>query len=351
MLIDLASRPRETRAEHAVALFSADPTLSATLADAGLRIHHRSLVSEGPLHFLWRSLGPLDVAWLANVLSAESADLVHLHTAASQVLGTRAARRCGVRVLRTEHSTRVYDDRSLWPFARWALRRADSCVAVSDHVRRVAAERAPWAASKMRVVCNGVDAERFRPEDRSRSELFTFVSMGRLEPRKGLDLAISALARTTGARLEIVGDGPSRSALEGLAARLGVRDRVTFHGFSRDPRPYWGRADAALCSARSEGLGIALLEAMAMGVPVVGFAVGGVSEIVRDGLTGLLAKGHDAAALAAIMNEANSDRERLRVLGGRARERVSECFSVTAMCEGYARAYEEVASHGKGESS
>jgi glycosyltransferase involved in cell wall biosynthesis len=347
MLVDLASRPRETRAEHAIALFSADPSLAATLADAGLRIHRRGLVREGPLPFLWRSLGPLDVAWLANVISRERADLVHVHTAASQVLGTRAALRCGVRVLRTEHSTRAYDDPSLWPFARWALRHADSSVAVSDYVRGVAAHRAPWAANKMRVVRNGVDVERFRPGDRSRGELFTFVSMGRLEPRKGIDLAISAFARTRDTRLEIVGDGPSRAALEGLAGRLGVRDRVTFHGFSRDPRRYWAHADAALCSARSEGLGIALLEAMAMGVPVVGFAVGGVPEIVRHGHTGLLATGNDVASLAAVMSEANSDGDRFRSLGERARARVSGCFPAAVMCEGYARAYEDLESRGR----
>jgi glycosyltransferase involved in cell wall biosynthesis len=193
----------------------------------------------------------------------------------------------------------------------------------------------------MRVVRNGVDVVRFSPTARRRGGTFTFVAIGRLEPRKGLDLAIAALARTRGARLDLVGEGPARASLEELA-RVVAKGRVTFHGFAPDPRRHLADADAALCSARSEGLGIALLEAMATGLPVVGFAVGGVPEIVSHGRTGLLAPGSDVASLAAAMNDAVADPRRLRVLGEAARARVVECFSTAAMCEGYARTYAEV---------
>ncbi|HEY8039514.1 MAG TPA: glycosyltransferase family 4 protein [Polyangiaceae bacterium] len=343
MLVDLASRPEATGAEHAVALLTPNAALRALLEGAGLRVHARQDVREGPLPFLWQTLGPRDVAWIAGVLAGEGARIAHLHTFASQMVGTRAGRRAGVKVLRTEHSTRAYDDPTCWPFSRWSLRRADACVAISEHVRAVAEARAPWAAGKMRVVPNGVDTERFAPRPGSREETFTFALVGRLERRKGVDVALDALAQVPGARLDIAGEGEERRALEARARTLG--SRVRFHGRVADTRPLLARADAALCSSRAEGLGIALLEAMAMARPVVGFAVGGVPEVVEDGRTGLLAPAGDVAALATRMREAVASRDRMRELGEAARSRVMERFSVGAMCRGYAAVYAEL---GKG---
>jgi glycosyltransferase involved in cell wall biosynthesis len=339
MLVDLATRPAQTGVEHAVALRSPNDGLRRTLRDAGVRVHDHGRAREGPLPFLWSTLGPRDVAWIRSVIEAESARVVHLHTFASQVVGTRAARLAGARVLRTEHSTRVYDDPTCWPFSRWSLARADAVVAISEHVRRVAIARAPWAAGRMRVVPNGVDTARFAPGPGPKAETFTFALVGRLEPRKGVDLAIEALASVPDARLDVVGDGPARATLAGKARALGSSDRVRFHGHVADTRPLLARAHAALCSSRSEGLGIALLEAMAAGLPVVGFAVGGVPETVQDGVTGLLCPAGDVAALAATMRQAVASRERLATLGAAARACVCERFSVDAMCAGYASAY------------
>jgi glycosyltransferase involved in cell wall biosynthesis len=342
MLVELAGAA--SGAEHTVALFTPSEALADMLRRAGLRVVDRGRVREGPLPFLWRSMGPSDVAWLAGVLRRERADVAHLHTFASQVLGTRAALRTGARVLRTEHSTRAFDDPTCWPFSRWSLARADASVAVSDHVRAVALGRAPSAAAKVRVVYNGVDTDRFAPtpRDASRGGPFTFVSLGRLEPRKGVDLALEALAMCPGARLEIVGDGGSRPALEVRARSLGLRERVTFHGMLDDVRPVVARADAVIASSRSEGLGVALLEAMAMGVPVVGFAVGGVPESVVDGATGMLAPAGHVAALAGLMRKAAAAPESMRAMGTAARARVVERFSSRAMREGYARVYAEL---------
>jgi glycosyltransferase involved in cell wall biosynthesis len=346
MLVDLASRPGPTGVEHAIALRTPTETLRRLLRDAGVRVHDRGPSREGPLSFLRSTLGRSDVAWLRDVLAQERASVVHLHTFASQVVGTRAGLLAGARVLRTEHSTRVYDDPSCWPFSRWSLARVDASVAVSDHVRAVALARAPWAAGKMTVVRNGVDTARFAPatrDARDRDAPFTFVLVGRLEPRKGVDLAVEALVSVPGARLDVVGEGDERSALESRARALGVQARVRFHGHVADPRPLLAGADAALCASRSEGLGIALLEAMATGLPVVGFAVGGVPEIVDDGRTGLLCAPGDVRALAATMRSAMSARDRLRTMGADACRAVVERFSVDAMCDGYADVYARLA--------
>jgi glycosyltransferase involved in cell wall biosynthesis len=343
MLCDLASRP-ESGAEHCVALLTPSERLHELLREAGLRVHERGRTREGPLPYLWSSLGPRDVAWVAQILERERASVAHLHTFASQVVGTRAALRAGIRVLRTEHSTRAFHDPSCWPFSRWSLVHADASVAISEAIRTVALARAPWAAAKTRVVYDGVDTERFAPRrEEPHNARFTFAVVGRLEPRKGVDLAIEALARVPGVQLEIVGEGEQRAALERLAGLCGVADRVVFRGYVSDPRPLIAGADATLCSSRTEGLGIAVLEAMAMARPVVGFAVGGVAEVVEDGRTGWLAPAGDLGALAERMRRLAESADRGRAFGDAARARVVERFSVRAMCDGYARAYGELA--------
>ena len=347
MLVDLASRADTSGAEHAVALMTPTSSLGALFRRAGLRVHDRGPVRENAAAFLWRSLGPADVAWLARVLRDERADIAQLHTFASQVVGTRAAERTGARILRTEHSTRVYDDPSCWPFSRWSLRRADAAVAISRHVLAVAVAKAPWCAAKIRVVRNGVDVVRFAPRPRAAdaSAPFRFVLVGRLEPRKGVDVALDAFAEMKGphaiaSRLDIVGDGAERGSLEKRAKDHGIEDRVRFLGYMDDPRDVIAAADAMLCSSRQEGLGIALLEAMAMGVPVVAVPVGGVPEIVGDNETGLLATDGSASALAARMRDACSSRDRTRALGDAARAFVVSSCSIDAMCAGYAAVYD-----------
>jgi glycosyltransferase involved in cell wall biosynthesis len=344
MLADLASGdPRgSTGVDHTVALLSPIEELGRMFRKAGLRVLDRGRAGEGPLHLLVRSFGRADVAWIAGVLGREAAHIVHLHTFGSQVVGTRAALRAGTRVVRTEHSTRVYDDPSCWPFSRWSLARTDLALAVSQHVHDVAVRKAPWARGRLRVVPNGVDVERFAPAGESPTGPFSFVLVGRLEPRKGVDLALRALADVPGARLDVVGDGAARATLEALARELRVSDRVRFHGAVDDVRPILATAHAALGSSRTEGLGIALLEAMAMGLPVVSFAVGGVRETVVDGGTGLLAREGDVGSLAAAMRRAAGAVDGMRRLGEAGRRRVVEHFSMDAMRLGYARVYAEL---------
>lgn len=343
MLVDLA---RGQDRPHAIALFSPSERLRALFHDAGIALDDRGPVREGPLPFLASSLGPRDVRWLADVLAKRRASIVHLHTFASQVLGTRAAARVGARVVRTEHSRRVYDDPSCWPFSRWSLRRAHAVACISGHIRDLALARAPFleAPGRVHVVHNGVDTDRFspRPAAARPGGRVRFVALGRLDPRKGLDVALEALAKVDDAELDVVGDGELGTSLRQLAGRLGVRDRVRFVGYARDVRDAIADADVALSSAREEGLGVALLEAMAMARPVVAVPVGGIPEIVVDGQTGWLASARSADALAEVMRAAvHAGRERAR-RGAEARARALAHFSVVAMRRGYERIYADL---------
>lgn len=343
MLVDLARDAGDGRQRrHSIALFTPNDGLRALFRDAGIALDDRGPVREGPLPYLASALGGSDVRWLTDVLARRRARIVHLHTFASQVLGTRAARRASLRVVRTEHSTRVYDDPSCWPFSRWSLARADAVVCISEHVRAVALSRAPLLARPglVSVIRNGVDTDRFSPRPAPEpGERVRFVALGRLDPRKGLDLALEALAQVPRAELEIVGDGELRAHLAALASRLGVADRARLSGYASDVRDAIARADVALSSARAEGLGIALLEAMAMGRPVVAVPVGGIPEIVRDGQTGWLAEARSAGALARAMRAAIDAPEERARRGREARARVTEELSIEAMRRAYEAVY------------
>ena len=338
VVADLAAPRPGAAAEHAVALFAPSPALGRFLRAQGVAVHDAGPAPEHAAAYLGRALGGQAVAWLEALVRRERVTVVHLHTFASQVLGTRAAARTGAALIRTEHSTRVYRNAMCWPFSRWSLRRCDAAVAVSDYVCGVAVARAPWAARKLRVIRNGVAPRPARPARAPGP--FRFVAVGRLDPRKGLDLALDALARVPGAHLDVVGDGAQRAALVAQAARAGLAGRVTFHGHVADPTPLVAGADAALSAAADEGLGLALLEAMASGVPVVAVPVGGLLEVVQDGETGWLAGARSAEALAAAMRAAAADWRAARRLGDAARHRAESCFSLNAMRTAYDQLYE-----------
>lgn len=337
MLADLAGGA----ATHGVALFTPNPALRRFFVEAGLRVHDRGRAAEHAIAHLWRAFGPTELAWLDRVLERERADIVQAHTFGSHALAARAARRRRACFVRTEHSTRVYQDRRCWWLSRPSLVQADAVVAISAHVRAVALARAPEIAPRLRVIHNGVDTARHRPTNEPRLQRpFTFAIVARLDPRKGIDLALRALAQVPAARLVVVGDGQERARLEAQARSLGLDGRVRFAGEQRDPRPFVSGADAALCSSREEGLSLALLEAMAHGLPVVALPVGGVPEFVRDGDTGWLASDRSDAALAVAMRaaQAASAPERA-VRGTRARAEVERRFSRAAMCAAWSALY------------
>jgi glycosyltransferase involved in cell wall biosynthesis len=137
----------------------------------------------------------------------------------------------------------------------------------------------------------------------------TFVYVGRLASQKGLPVALAALGDVPGARLLVVGDGPERGALELRARELGLNGRVTFAGSrSRvDVLRALAGARAALLPSLWENLPHAAVEALAVGVPVVATAVGGVPEVVRDGENGLLVPPGDSTALANAMRRMLDD--------------------------------------------
>jgi len=152
------------------------------------------------------------------------------------------------------------------------------------------------------------------------------LAVARLVPQKGLDLLIVAFAslqerERAGWRLELVGDGPERSALVALARRHGISDQVVFAGFQAEPLRYMQQASIFALPSRFEGMPNALLEAMASGLPsVVSDASPGPLEMVSDGRQGLVVPSEDAKSLSEALERLIADEPLRRQLGEAAQE-------------------------------
>jgi len=266
----------------------------------------------------------LAVARLRRLL--RGADVVHLHSSKAGALGRAAV--LGLRrrpaVIFQPHGWSWYVGgrlaRLYVALERTAARWTDTIVAVSDE--ELADGRAVLGALGDRavVIPNGVDTARYSPDgeraDRSSDPLL--VCVGRLCEQKGQDLAIGALALLAdqSVRLRLVGEGPDRAALEGLAEHHGVAHRVELTG-SVDPRPHLRAADVVVLPSRWEGMSLLLLEAMSCGAAIAVTAVGGHS-VVRDSAE-VLTLPASAGTLAAALEPLLSDDDRRRRMGERAR--------------------------------
>jgi glycosyltransferase involved in cell wall biosynthesis len=178
--------------------------------------------------------------------------------------------------------------------------------------------------------------------------------VGRLVERKGVHVLLDALARLPAVprvRLEVVGEGSERPALESQAAALGLSDRVKFHGFVSDAElaSHLEAADCLVLPAVTdakgdvEGLGVVLLEAMSFGRPVIASAAGGIVDVVRSGETGLLVPPGDVAALASAIARFAADPGEVERMGAEARQDVRARFSWDTIVDSLVALYRRVA--------
>jgi glycosyltransferase involved in cell wall biosynthesis len=228
---------------------------------------------------------------------------------------------------------RVGCDRATWRLAhRWTVNAA----AVADVLRT----RERIDAGRIDIIPTGIDLACFgaRPRDRAfrashgvADADHLSVCVGRLDRYKGHDNLLEAFAGLSRerprARLLLVGDGRFRDALSVRARDAGLADRIHFSGSLGDVRPALAAADVFVQASDEEGLPGAVLEAMAMGLPVVATDVGGTREAVNDGVTGILVPARDPAALAVAVKRLIDDPGLAARFGSFGRKRVAEEFS------------------------
>jgi glycosyltransferase involved in cell wall biosynthesis len=319
---------------------------------------------------LGRRVSPLsDVRALLGIIRAvfhESPDVVHTHTAKAGALGRIAAlafnltrprrRRCAVvhtfhgHVLDGYFSPRA--NRLVRGAERLLARVTDRIVTISPSQREDIVERFHVASSRQTtVVPLGLDLEplaagrghslRRELGIDERSTVFGYV--GRLVPIKDLPTLGLAFARlleqVPDAHLLVVGDGPARRDLERTISVHGVASRTHLLGWREDLPDIYATMDVCVLSSRSEGTPVALIEAMAAGLPVVATRVGGVPDVVVEGETGLLVPAGDAEALAAAMACLAGNPARRTALGACARSRALAQFGSERLVDDVDRLY------------
>ena len=175
---------------------------------------------------------------------------------------------------------------------------------------------------------------------------FAIAAAGQLIPRKGHQFLLQAMAqlkdRLPQLRLVIFGEGFLNKQLQAQSTSLGLDDVVQFAGFREDLDEFVGCFDLFAHPALAEGLGVAALKAAAAGLPVVGFAAGGLVEAVADGETGLLVEAEDAGALAAALERLAREPELAREFGAAGRQRMQSEFSIATMADLHIALYESV---------
>lgn len=203
------------------------------------------------------------------------------------------------------------------------------------------------------VIPNGVanlDRDQLPRPPEFREDCFNLVIVGRLDSVKGHHLAIEALAsenQPPNLHLYIVGIGPRESALRALTEANGIAHQVHFLGFRRNVYDYIAHCHALLMPSLHEGLPYTLLEAMAIGIPIIATKVGGLAEVLRDGDTALLVPSEDTAALAQAIVRLHDDPGLRCKLGERARYCQQMHYSLQAMTRQYISIYQKAAADTK----
>jgi len=328
-----------------------------TLSDFGR--FAEGLAAHAQLH-QDRSLPHLSMIWprrLTRTIRALAPDVVHTHSGV-WFKASLAARRAGVpRLVHTDHGRPYPDSLTGRLLDGLAARRTDVVVAVSDALRRQMAETLVPRPSRIRVVVNGIDTRRFRPQSVNGSlrgalglpaAAPVIGSIGRLDPIKAYDVMVHAFAllrahwrvdEGAAPALVLVGDGPERARLAVLIEQQGLRDAARLVGWRKDVERLYPVFDVFTLSSWSEGTSLGLLEAMSSGVCPVVTAVGGSPAALGERLRHRLVPAGDPAALAAAWHDALTDGGRRLSDAAAARLRVEQTFDVDAMVREYARIY------------
>jgi glycosyltransferase involved in cell wall biosynthesis len=273
---------------------------------------------------------------IARLARTENIKVIHTHNSTAHFYGALAAKLTGARVLHTEHGKNVGEETRYHRLNRFAARFTDFTVAVSDKNAEVAVRHESVAPSQMKVIPNGIRIAQFNAPRKSPGRRIGTV--GRLVPEKNYPLLLRAFAGIRDAELTFVGDGPLRGELEQQAG-----PRVHFLGQQTDVAPLLAGFDVFVLSSSTEGMSIALLEAMAAGCPIVVTAVGGNIQLIQHMQTGLVVPPDDEAALRAAIEKLLHDRALATRLGDAARKLARQRYSVEVMTRGYEELWRQLA--------
>ncbi|MFA6320420.1 MAG: glycosyltransferase family 4 protein [Candidatus Omnitrophota bacterium] len=288
---------------------------------------------------------------LANIIKREKVDIIHAHTRVSQVAAFLASLITGVPYVTTCHG--YFKVRSRKIFDTWGCK----VIAISDAVKRHLIDDLGVSGSRIDLIYSGVDVDKFRRKysedektairnDLGLKDAPVIGTIGRLSQVKGQRYLVQAMAeivsRKKGAQCLIVGDGEEKLALENLARSMNIRDAIYFVPSYIDTPRLLAVMDVFVFPSVKEGLGIALLEAMAAGRACVASDIGGISDIIKDPSLGILVPVGGSKEISDSVIKFLDDGVLRQATGDNARKLVAEQFSLDAMSDNVIKFYKGV---------
>jgi len=347
---------------HEVHFISYSQPFRLSGRDDGI-FYHEVPVSSYPLF----EFPPYDLALasrMAEVAEFCNLDLLHVHYAiphsvsallARQMLATRGRKLPFVTTLHGTDITLVGLDRSYLPITRYAIQESDGVTSISSYLKDKTVS--DFEISRpIEVIPNFVNCDVYTPiadeelrlRARSRfakADEAVFIHLSNFRPVKRVVDVVKVFAqvvREVPSQLILVGDGPDRSAAEWLAHDLKINDRIHFMGKQDRVNELLPLADLMLMPSSLESFGLAALEAMACKVPAIATRVGGVPELIEDGVTGMLYPVGDIEGMATGAISLLKDRSRLGMMRDAARKDAQKRFCASLVIPKYVKYYEQV---------
>lgn len=299
----------------------------------------------------------LDLRWLLEVrrlLKDRDIHVMHSHEFATNVYASVLSWFTGIPVVATAHGKNYYGEKWRRRVAYRFVARQSAMVAVSDDLKRFLVRQVGIPPSNIRVIHNGIDLGRYAVQERARAlrkelglssdqrVVGTVANLFAVKGQTYLLRACRAVARVfPNLVLLVAGEGEQLAPLEKEASDLGIADKVKFLGFRSDVPALLQEMEVFILPSLSEGLPLSVLEALALQKPVVATHVGGIPEIVEDGVTGYLVPPRNPEALAERIILLLSDPQTAARFGEVGRKRVEEAFGLEQMIRNYQSLYDE----------
>lgn len=283
-------------------------------------------------------------------LKESKIDIIHMHGYSAATVGRIAAVMAKVKVKVTHvHTTwahyakkRIFIEKILSVFT-------DAIICCSNAVIKSLGDDVKISRKKLKLIYNGIDIERFESNEskNGNKDFFSIGCVASLSPHKGhkylIEAAKDVIGKKTQVKFIIVGDGKLRKDLEDYTKELGIDNYFEFKGIIGDVAEVIKKLDLfILPSCKREGLGIALIEAMAAGVPVIGTNIGGIPEVIKDRENGFLVEPGSSKALADVINYALENQDKVRAVGKNGYQSVKGKFSQKTMIDNIENLYQEL---------
>ena len=315
-----------------------------------------SLLNDTKVNLLTRKPG-IDIFYpfkLASLLKKDQIDILHLHNSTAFFYGVLAGKIAGVgRIIYTEHARDVAPNIKVRIMDKILSYMTDRIVVVAEFLKQNLVKKEWIDPVSIAIIYNGIDGDEFIREF-DRDAIFKELNIAlaakiigivaRLDSIKNHRCLIKAMkkisSRLPDVILLVIGDGPLRGELEELAAAEQLQKNILFLGTRNDIPQLLSMLDVFVLCSLSEGLPLTILEAMAAGKSIVATAVGGIPEVIDDGVDGIIVPSDDSDRLAGAISELLHDEGKRHDMGAKARIKFQEKFTIQDMVKKYEELYE-----------